>query len=1105
MKKNNLGFAALLLVLLAVVVLVSLLFDRSGQETLQTPVFAEEYRLFFSEICTKNESVIPDNTGKYPDYVEIYNSGEAVSLAGLYLTDGKKSSEPFGDVTLGAGECRLVFLGDDTTGFALSASGGDCLQLKDALGRIVTQTNTTALSADQVMLYDNGSYVVSYDASPGFSNDEAGLAAFREGAPCQDAKLVINELLTQNVSTVPDEKGRYCDVVELYNASDSSVSLGGYCLSDSLAQRFRYRLPEGELAPDSCLLIFCDGENYIGESGEIHANFGLSYGETLCLTDAAGAYVTLEASFPGEDVSLARTLDGAYESALPTPGFSNDEAGRELFLQSRLDTSSPLIISEVLLASAEVPYQGKIQDVVEIYNRSDETVSTAGWYLSDGGDPYEYALPEGELAPGACMVLLCSRGAGAEYTGFSLGRNDVLRLTGPSYRYAQPISCDAAETGKSLLAVINGDELSYAAGEVSLGYENTRGNEQTYLQGTLPEGLRISELMSANMSYLKGAYATTCDWIELYNASEQSIDLSGYCLSKDSGDLNRYPLPEQTLGAGEYCVLLLSAKGLNLIRGYNVLPFNLSSDGETVYLSKGDTVVDFVLLPALPTDTSFGRANGRADFTTLASVTPGSANSAAAEMSAAPIALTPQGVYDDVERVTVELSAQGEIYYTTNATKPSSSSTLYTGPIELSKTTVIRAVSYEPGKQASEVLNLTYVINEYDELAVACLVAEPAQLFGDYSGIMVQGVNVGADDAFPYYNANYWWAVERRATVSLFETDGSGFSANCGISMFGGYSRALAKKSLAVFFRDCYGDSSLDYPLFGPEGLDSYESFVFRGCGQDSISAMMRDPMVSSLVASYTDVAVQKYKAVDLYINGQYWGIYYIREKINENYVAGNFNASKEDVTVCMANGRSSSEYVALIDYVRSHDLSDAECYEYMCSQVDIQQYMDYIIAEMWICNTDNGNIKFCKTTEGKWKWIMYDVDYSFHSYSFNTVFDHLNPDGTGAGNNFSTTLIRGLLENAEFKDAFLRRMAWQMDTIWNEETLIAWIDDFEDMIENDMVKDCKRWSRNYESWRRDVEFLRTFARNRNYYMLQHIQWQFDLTMQEMLDYGFHV
>ncbi len=1104
MKKRKALLAVLLLLIFVGVLALTLFLDHTKQESLLVD-YVEEYDIIISEICTKNVTVIADNNGKYPDYVEIYNQGDDVSLRGLYLTDGKKDSEPFGDVMLASGEYRLIFLGDDITGFALSASGGDSLQIKDALGRIIAQTNTTALQADQAMLYEKGEYLLSYNVSPGFANDSEGIAAFRNGKPSDEPKIVISELLTENVSALPDENGLYCDVVELYNNTENTVALGGYCLSDSLSERFRYRLPDWELAAGEYLLIYCDGGNYIGENGELHVNFGLAHGEELCLTDSKGGYVSLKVQSVGEDLSLSLTQEGSYESAPASLGYPNDEVGGELFAQSRIDENSPLLISEVLLSSAQIPYEGKIRDVVEIVNRSDEKVSTAGWYLSDGGDPYEYALPIKELAPGECLVLLCEDGNGTEYTGFSLTESDLLRLTGPSYRYAPPVSCEMTETGKSILLTEETGGVFYVTGEISLGYENTSEHEELYRQSLKPEGLMISEMMSANMSYLKGSYATTCDWIELYNASQEAVNLGEYFLTDDGGELCRYPLPEQTLNAGEYCVILLSERGMNLIRGYPVLPFNLSSDGETLYLSKGNEIVDYVFLPSLPTDTSYGRASDAATYSTLSNVTPGSKNGSVAEISNVPEVSVPQGVYDDVESLVIELSGEGEIYYTTNCAKPNRYSTLYTGPIEIKKTTVLRVICYEEGKEASAILNLTYVVNEYDELAVACLVAEPAQLFDDYSGIMVQGVNVGEDDEFPYHNANYWWAVERKATVSLFDVDGSGFTANCGISMFGGYSRALAKKSLAVFFRDYYGDGSLDYPLYGEEGLDSYESFVFRGCGQDSIDAMMRDPLLSSMVAEYTDVAVQKYKPVNLYINGRYWGIYYIREKINENYVAGNFNADKEDVTLCMANGRSSQEYVALIDYVRSHDLTDPECYEYVCSQVDIQEYMDYIIAEMWICNTDNGNIKFCKTTEGKWTWIMYDVDYAFHSYTFNTLLDHLNPDGTGAGNNFSTTLIRGLLENEEFKDAFLRRMAWQMNTIWTEENVIAHIDAFEAMIENDMVKDCARWYRNYNGWRNDVEFLRTFARNRNYYMLQHIQWQFDLTTEEMLAYGFDV
>ncbi len=1101
--KMKRGLLALILVLaLALAVGLGLLLDQREQEQL-LETYAGEYDIIITEICAKNETVISDNSGKYRDYIEIYNRGETVSLKGLYLTDGRTEGPAFEDILFPAGSYRLIFLGDELTGFGISASG-ESLQLVAPTGKIIAQTNTAILNADQVMLYEKTGYVLSYDASPGFSNDAQGIKAFREGTAATEPKLLISELLTENVSTLPDEKGLYCDVVELYNASEESLSLSGYCLSDSKEQRFRYRMPDVDIPAGSYLLLYCDGEDYIGANGEIHVNFGLSHGDELVLTDPLGAYVSLTPNFPGADLSLSLMAEGSYETSPASLGFSNDELGMEQFALGRINTDSALIISELLLSESQVPYLGQIRDVVEIQNRSQETVSTKGWYLSDGGDPYEFALPERELAPGECMVLLCEAGFGENCTGFALSQEDVLCLTGPDFRHAVPVSCDFAQLGMSLLAQ-EGQELSYLVGEISLGYANTPQNAALYLENTLSKGLVISELMSANMSYLKGSYGTTCDWLELYNASEEAVNLAEYCLSNDPNQPSRYSLPEQTVEPGEYCVILLSEKGQNLLRGYPVVTFNLSSDGESVYLSKNGLIEDYVHLPALPTDTSYGRPEGAAGFTTLSKVTPGSKNGAEAELSATPQVNLPQGSYDDVEYLEIELSGPGEIYYTTDASYPTSYKNRYTGPIKITKTTVIRAVCCEEGKKASEILNLTYVVNENNELAVACLVAEPAQLFSEEYGIYMQGPNVPEDEEFPYHSANYWWNTERRATLSLFDTDGSGFSVNCGISIFGGYSRALGKKSFGIFFRDYYGDGSLNYPVFGEEGLDSFESLVLRGCGQDCLKAMMRDPMISSRVAAYTDVAVQKYKPVNLYINGRYWGIYYIREKINENYVAGNFNADREDVTLCMANGRSSAEYVALIDYVRNNDLTKQECYEYVCSQVDIQEYIDYIFAEMWICNTDNGNIKFCKTTEGKWTWIMYDVDYSFTSYTFNAVYDHTFKDGTGAGNNFSTTLIRGLLENPDFEEQFLRRAAWQMNNIWEEESMIAWIDDFEAMIAKDMEKDCSRWGRNYSSWQRDVEYLRTYAKNRNRYMLIHIKDYFGLTDEQMREYGFHV
>ena len=360
-----------------------------------------------------------------------------------------------------------------------------------------------------------------------------------------------------------------------------------------------------------------------------------------------------------------------------------------------------------------------------------------------------------------------------------------------------------------------------------------------------------------------------------------------------------------------------------------------------------------------------------------------------------------------------------------------------------------------------------------------------------------------ASEEFPYDGANFWQDWERQANVSLLETDGSGFSINCGISIFGAYSRALDMKGFEIKFRDSYGAGSLDYALFGDEGLKTFESFVLRCSGQDCFKSRMRDVLMTSLVADYTNVAVQKYKPVVFYLNGEFRGVYYIREKATANYVAGNYNVSLEDVIITGANGTDKQEYRDLLNYVSTHDMTQQAHYDYVCSIVDIDNYIDYIVAEIYIGNTDNGNIRFFTTTGGKWTWIMYDTDYGFADVYYDSVKEHLNPAGTGSDNAFSTQLINALLQNPTFRDAFIRRIAWQMNSIWTKENVLARIDELEALIGPDMVRDCAWRESSISRWQTHISTLRNFVVERNKVLPRFVQSYFSLTDQQMLDYGF--
>ena len=282
MKNRNLILAAILLTCLVGVICFAFLSDfADGVDGFgQTQ---DGHTIIISEICSKNETIIADNDGKYRDYIELYNPGEPVSLAGFTFTDGRTTSQPLGDIVLGTEEYRIFFLSKETTGFSIGSSGGDCVQLLDPDKRIVVQASTSLCMDDQVMLYKNGVYEVSNEASPGFPNTLEGINAFRKGQPDASPALVISEVLINNVISYPDERGLFPDAVELHNISDAPVSLNRYFLSDNTENRFRFRLPDLTLAAGDCVVILCDGANMVTDNGEIHANFGISHNETLIL------------------------------------------------------------------------------------------------------------------------------------------------------------------------------------------------------------------------------------------------------------------------------------------------------------------------------------------------------------------------------------------------------------------------------------------------------------------------------------------------------------------------------------------------------------------------------------------------------------------------------------------------------------------------------------------------------------------------------------------------------------------------------------------------------------------------------------------------------
>ncbi|MBO4452780.1 MAG: lamin tail domain-containing protein, partial [Clostridia bacterium] len=607
--------------ILAVCLLASVGIMILIQSSVGKPVFydgdIQNICLRINEICTKNRSIIPDPNGEFSDYIEIYNYGDEVLLEGFGLATEKGSVAryTFGDVRIAKDEYKIIYLDGKEVPFRLSSSGKEYIGLLAPDGSVIDSVETVAMLADEVMIYTDTGFFVSEEASPGLPNTKEGVEAFRKGQADESPDIVINEILTDNCSALPDFEGEFVDIIEILNVSGKTVSTAGYFISDSLEKRNRSALPDRNLEPGEIMLIFASGKETVADNGEFHTDFGLSSGETVVLSKG-GKYVCVGVKRCGTNMSLSRVRneDGefVYEVMRTTVGFPNDESGMEALAESMIDRTLPIVINEVLLASDETAYGGKIRDVVELCNISGGTVSTKGWHLSDSEkDPCRYELPERELAPGEILVIYADDYGTEVSTGFALSSGDSVYLTSPSGKRGDAVECMPAGRGKSWsLSSRDASGFGYTSGAISIGHANDSAGALSYDKDARPATVEISEAVSVNTKYLAGSYGTYTDFVELHNNSDKEIDLSGWYLSDDAEKPRKGSLDGLKIPAGGYKIVLLSKETKNVRKGYLILNFAISLHGETLVLSHGDEVVDTMPVPALGENTAFGRADG---------------------------------------------------------------------------------------------------------------------------------------------------------------------------------------------------------------------------------------------------------------------------------------------------------------------------------------------------------------------------------------------------------------------------------------------------------------------------------------------------------------
>ena len=896
-------------------------------------------------------------------------------------------------------------------------------------------------------------------------------------------KLVINELSNNNTGSVSDSEGNIYDWVELYNGTDEDINLYGYSLSDD-NNKIKWSFNEQIIKSKEYLVIYLAGEAKEG----LYTNFALTKlgGEVVVLKNRTGKVVDIvETVKTNKNTSLARDLEGEFHIVKNvTPGYINTLEGYKEYISSLEELSDDLIFNEVLVRNGGQfkDEYGEYTGYIELKNNSSKSIHLEEYSLSnDLGNPFKWQLPNKTLGAGDVILIYTSGKENNElYTNFKLdSKNGVVILT-KNGKITGKLEYENLANGYAL-SLENG--MYVKTGVLSGGYENDiKGIEKfaSHNEKT-PKSLIISEVMNNNYSYLAQNSGNYYDWVELYNNSNETINLRDYYLTTTLNDTEMWQLPDKELNPGEYYIVMASGD-TNLSNSSFVHANFKISDVESIYITSNNKVIDSMFISNVKPGYSYGR-NGGEGFIYMDSPTPGSANNSGRyEVSYLPESSVKPGIYNETGPITVELTSPGTVYYTTNGDEPTIWSNIYTGPITLTNTSVIRAMTVEDGKFNSEIMNASYIINENHTLPVMSV----------------------AIDNYKYRRVvnNTWGSTEEAAYAELFDGD-EGFEIPCGFKLFGGSTRGLKKQSFALKFKKQYGEGELHYQVFDNRDNSVYNTLILRSGSQDYNISMIRDPVLTSLMED-SNVDVQAMRPIILYVNGDYRGIYFIVEKIDEDMVASHYNTATPGTNIIRVDGEvgvgSGNDYEDILRYMKTHDMTNNDNYEYVKSKFDMDSLLEFWIAETYLTNNDIINCKMFSNPsidDGKWHFVFFDLDYAMYWPTVN-YYSFMN-DTSGMGSmKVRPDLTLYLFKNQQFRSAFVAKLGEMVKSTWNEENVIARINEYHDLLAPEMARNASRWGFTMDSWEKEVELMRSFARRRTSYLLNQTKYYFGLSDAEM-------
>ncbi len=505
----------------------------------------------------------------------------------------------------------------------------------------------------------------------------------------------------------------------------------------------------------------------------------------------------------------------------------------------------------------------------------------------------------------------------------------------------------------------------------------------------------LSEFMAINDSIIADEDGDFSDWIEIHNSSGATVDLTGWYLTDSPTSLTKWQFPAVSVSADGYLLVFASKKDRAVSGAALHSNFKLSGSGEYLALVRPDGIsIEHDYFPAFPAqaaDISYGLASDLIAQRCFFDPTPAAANdeSRACGVSEPPQFSVQRGFYATPFTVAITSATPGAaIYYTTDGSEPTpTSATLYSAPLPIATTTILRAAVFTPGIQPSASITHSYifpddVLNQtgsgFPQTWAADYEMDPSvvndplyagTLADDLMAIPTLSMAIDVNDMFGETNGIYnhpnrrgieW---ERPISLELIYPDGTpGFQVNCGTRIQGDISRSSnPKKSFRIAFKSIYGPARLEYPLFGPASVRSFDKIRLRASSQKSWSSgseratYVRDQWVRQTQLEMGR-PVSRGIFVHLYLNGLYWGLYNPVEKPDESFMADHIGGSKQEWDVIkqrleIVNGDRLAWDTARA--IAAAGLSSASAYANIQQYVDVPNLIDYFITNLYAGTTD--------------------------------------------------------------------------------------------------------------------------------------------------------